>query len=253
MQTRNLVNAFIMALWLFSPAKPAAQQFLDASWMSGTWDANDQAFIASRKKIEAVRGNAAALDRIIASSRRECDSNKATSVDLYVWAYATYLRCMNDFDYWYKVNYLTAEKAPYELFPKLSKPHSYEFTRVRLVFTVTFDFAHRKMIDVGERLVKRDGDDPIAVIALLKLYQPQISEEHRAKGLMLVAKLDQLAPGTLGVEKNTSFFYYLCWQRSKSKADAAEAVRRAQIALKLCKSERQRKLIKQAIEEMQKA
>lgn len=236
---------------LVGAAVAAPQQYLDRTWMDSPWTESDGRLVKARKAIDAMEGNTAKLDALIAKTRKACQGNKVDAETLYWWAYAIMVRMRGDFDYWRELDQSTTLKAPYQLFPNLSKPKDYEFTRVRFLFTVTYDFPHRSMISLGERLKAKDPGDLPVCLALLHLYQPQAFPQDRTKGEELVKYLDSKFKANPSILASTGYFYYLCWQETHSKADAAEAMRRSGEARKGLKSAEQRRLIDQERKEMQ--
>ncbi len=226
-------------------------QATDLRWQKGNWKKDDTKLAKARRDIQALVNNKSRLEAIIAEERKALISSKPTSMSLFRWANAVLVRSRNDWDFWRQFENSREAKRPYhELFPKLADAESYEFTRTRFLFTTSFDFAHRAMAPLGERLLAKDPHDLSVMIRLLKVYQPAAFTDDRPKGERLVKSLDALAPGDLRVLLGTAMHFYKCWTKSKSKADAKNAILRFEAANKLSNSVQQRRQIEEVIQEI---
>lgn len=224
-------------------------QYMDQSWMGADWSENDAAYVKAKKEIEGIAGDKERLAKIIADSLKKCESAKATSLDLFRWATAVLTSAVT-FDDWRRIDGDFRGKKPYDLFPQLSKAKSYEFTRVRFLYTAKFDFPHHNLVSIGEKLLARNANDAPVVRMVLKLYQPQVFPSERIKGVALVNTLETMAPNTLPTLSVISDFYHKCWMKSKSRSDATEALKRSEQALKLSKSKEQIQIIRRVISEL---
>lgn len=249
------MRVFCLASLLFPIllGRAYCQQFDDSSWMTTHWTADDTALRAERLRIVQLTGRLTELDKEAEAARKKCDSEKATAFDLFRWSCAVLVRSRGDFDYGSRLRMGTNAHAPMELFPKLSKPDSYEFTRVRLLLVANVDFPGRMMIPVAEALHARDPEDEPVALTLLYLYQPSAANRHpedRTKGIALVRFIDTHFKPDVRTWARTGWFYYTAWMYTKSKADATEAIRRSGEARKLTKSEEQKRLIDREKQEM---
>jgi len=224
-------------------------QYRDGSWMKGMWTDNEAPYQKIRTEIGQASLNKERLRGIIAKMLQKCDTGKATSLDLFRWASAV-LASSVTFDDWRRIDGDYKGKKPYSLFPSLAKSNSYEFTRVRFLFTAKFDFPHHDLVKIGEKLYSRNPSDVPVVRMLLHLYQPQAFPDERQRGIALVQKLESLDPGSLPTLTTASDFFRLCWMKSKNPADAEQAVSRSEIALRLTRSVEQKKIIEKTIAEL---
>jgi hypothetical protein len=173
-------------------------------------------------------------------------------LSLFKWCWATFARARNDWAYYRKISNSRAELKPFELFPQLSQPDSYEFTKVRFMFLVGYDFPHHLLVPLGEKLLSPERNDISMAITLLMLYQPQAYKEDRAKGDRLVTQIDKAIgnePRALG---QTGQYYYRCWLGTKSVADAKQAISRLTKLHDGSKHDDQRQLLKRQIEQIRK-
>jgi len=227
------------------------QQYFDRSWQSTSWQADDREYRAIRATLESELGNKSRLDAIITASYKKCMSPQVSNKDLFRWGTAILLRCRDDWDYGDRVFNDHTFKLPYwEQFPRCGDSKSYEYTRMRFMFTVGFDFPHPELLNVGEALLKKNPNDVPVLLNVLKLRQPQSMKGDAEAGLKLVQRLDTLAPGELRVLTGTARFYYFWWTKTHSKEHASEVIRRDTAALKLSKSKQQRALIEETLREV---
>lgn len=230
----------------YSQADNKGIQYLDQSWMTAKWTEDDKEFVAVRKDIERVSSDKKHLGRIVENVLTRVAERKATSMDLFRWSTAMIILSAT-FDEWRSLDGNRKWKAPYDLFTKFSVPGSFEFTRIRFLFTARFDFPHHNLVEIGEKLVTRSPDDPVLGRMLLKLYQPQAFPEDRSKGERLVQRLERMSSETVARLTVVSDFYHRCWMKSKSPEDARMAIQRSEKALKLTKSSEQAQNIRNTI------
>jgi hypothetical protein len=210
----------------------------------------DGEFTAARREIEASADDFAKLDALIAKSRAKCLSD-GTSLDLFRWAYATVKRCRNDYDHYQSVCRSEEVRRPAKLFAQFANVDDDQFQRVRFLYTVNFESSNDGMAALGDRLLDKAPRDAPVMLGLLKMCRPDTDEPDRVKGLALVSKLDAQLPYDFSVLRTTSYFYYLSWMRTHNAGEARESIRRAEEALKLCRSETQKKLLQKRIDEVQ--
>lgn len=221
--------------------------------MTTRWSANDTEFDVIRQHMKALQGNVPELDREVTEARKRCDSKNATASDLYRWSSAVLSRATDDFDYGRRMDMTSDGKKPMDLFPRLSVPNSYAFTRIRFLIVSWMEFPNHKMVPLAEALRRHDPMDRAVTLTLLYLYQPSapnIYPNDRAKGEALVKFIDAHFQQSVSTWAKTGWFYYTAWMYTKSKADATEAIRRYAQARKLTKSAEQRKFIDKERETM---
>ncbi len=243
----------LMSLFLAIATVAQSQQYMNRSWMNTQWTSDDAAYRSARLSIFADLKNKKKLDGTLTKARAELDGKTPTRLGLFQWACAALARSRDDFDFWRKFDNTYELKKPYEtLFPKLADTKSYEFTRIRFLFTVTFDFPHTLMSDIGEKLLEKDPKDVSVILALLKIYQPQVSTSDLRKGDRLVKILDEIAPHEFRVLSTTGYYYYLRWMGTKSKSDALESIRRSGLVKERSNSKEQKQIIDRTNSEIRK-
>jgi hypothetical protein len=249
MANRTLPLLTVAATFVVAATAFGQQPKDDDGWMKAQWKA-ESTYAKARREIDALAGEPVRLEAIIKDAFGKCTAKKPSQLDLYRWAYASCRRARNDYDYWYGLSHSSTRKAPSELFQAIADNDSYEFARARFLYTVAYDFPHQKLIPLGERLLKSDPDDQPVMLALVRLYQPQVSNDQRAKGEDLVKKLDKVDGRSLSTLATTSYFYYLAWRGSQSKADAQQARDRGSLVIQTSRSSMQKKLIKEKLAEL---
>jgi len=231
----------------------APQQFDDTSWMTTHWTADDSGYIAIQSHFRNLNGDRYKLDREVDAAAKKCLGPEPSPADLFRWSCALLERSKGDFDYSMSVWNSHKLQAPKDVFPRVSQPASYQFTRMRFLIVSWLDFPGHKMVPMAEALHIRDPNDRAVALTLLYLYQPSAPNRYpqdRAKGVALVKYIDQHFPQDAVTWAKTGWFYYKSWMATKSKADALEAIRRSGEARELTKSAEQRKLIDQEKQKM---
>ncbi len=238
-----MTKAFLLCLCICGAASAAPQQIGDVSWGTSKWTRPTPKLTEIRNEIESLAAKPLELEKEIANAEKRCAASKPTHDDLFRWSCAVMTRMRGDFDFWRKLDGSSSRKKPLELFRTLTLPDSYEFTRIRFLVAVTFEFPHRSLIPVGERLLEKQPKDLPVSLALLPLYQPQAFPADRERGEELVRAIDRnFAPNTF-ILASTGYFYYRCWTKSRLSSDSAQALRRSGEARKGIKSLEQRRLI----------
>lgn len=216
------------------------QNPFDISWSHAKWVKKDDLYHSVRSRIESIANDRALLESVIQKARVDCLGNKPNSVAVYQWAYAFYLRCRGDYDYFEKHSNSVEFMKPSLAFKAAGDYGSYEFTRVRFLFSVVFEYPHHSLVDVGERLFAKERNIYVGR-ALLRLYQPQAWSEDLKKGRTLADWIEATDPNSLSTLWSVGFFYHLCWRKSKSRMDAESSLKRLTKLAAQTNSEQQRK------------
>lgn len=227
----------------------AAQQYLDDTWMKCQWTDDDSTFDSLRKDISALAKDKLRLDSYIASQAKKLEKPTVTRQDVFRSATALF-EATDKFDDWYRIRESGSARKVYDLFPRVSKPTSYEFTRIRWLFTARFEVPHHNLVKVGEKMLEREPNDTAILRMMLRVYAPQAFPEDRPKAAKLVERLERLAPGKVSTYAASGYFFYFCWMKSKSSADAQQAATRLRQALGLSNSQMQKQLISETLKEM---
>jgi len=232
----------LLAAWVI--ALQGADVGHDPTWMTCRWTADDSRFISIRKELEPLVGDKPKLDTIVTSAYKKCLGQRVLDTDLYRWSLATILRARNDYDYAERLLNSYEMQKPYHLYPSLSRPESYEYTRIRYFMAVAYDFPHENMIPMGRKILARSPKDLSAMLTLLTLYQPQVSQEQSREGARLVAQLDSLAGNEVRVLVTTGNYYGRAWIAKNDAANAKEAIRRLQRAIEFSSNVKQKEALR---------
>jgi hypothetical protein len=231
------------------PLLQVGQQATDLSWQLSAWTNDDKQLRAVRASIERVN-SIKELEGMVNRDAAHLAKNP-DSKTLFHWTCATLRLSRLDWKHYRSVFMFRKEKEPYNLFPKFAPNDSFEFTRMRFLFVVQFEFPHHLMVPLGERLHKKNSDDSTISAALLSLYQPQAWPEDKLKGDALVRYLSSLPPERRFINAIAQY-YFRCWIGTKSKADATQSISRLEKLLSTSKYEVQKALIKRQIDMIRK-
>ena len=188
-------------------------------WLDASWTGDDRPFETIVTKLDDI-GADRVTPSLINGYCSDYIKNKRDPVLGFQFAYALY--CIRTPPS--KVNFPTIETS--YVFANAIDPRTYNYTRLRYLFTEPDEQHAEKLATLGKKLLNVKPDDEDVECHLVDVLEAWKSQENKAAALKyaddLIAKYPS-DPKVYGIK--AGYIYFYCWTQKYDYEDGDEAIR----------------------------
>jgi len=191
-------------------------------WTTKAWTGDDRPFQVARQDIDKAVASGRQADDLMKNYEKAVMQKPNDALAVFKWSYAAWLarnRFSNEDEQFKRIG------KPREALRNIAFPRPYQFARLRFLVEAWSPETPQFLIPVGDKLLQRNPQDYDVKYYLARLLLTSPNSKQRQRALTYIREFIAQKPQKASYHSLLGGFYFRQWEKSKSRADAANAIK----------------------------